>query len=61
MTLGEAKVRLQAIRDRQGYDDEGHPADIKEDDHYEADQILLDFIYDPEIERLFDSIGKWYA
>ena len=30
-------------------------------DHVTADQLLLDYINDPLITKLFDEIEKWYA
>lgn len=30
-------------------------------DHEQADQLLLDFIDDPEVTNAFYSIRKWYA
>lgn len=32
-----------------------------EESHREADQLLVDYIDDPEIAAAFDAIGKWYA
>jgi hypothetical protein len=29
--------------------------------HYDADDLLIQFINDKEIEEAFDSIHKWYA
>jgi hypothetical protein len=31
-----------------------------EEPHVLADQLLLDFINDPEVQKTFDSIRKWY-
>lgn len=53
----EALAALRAIRQRQG-DDGGH---ISEDDHWEADSILLGLIGSGDIRDAFDRIGKWYA
>lgn len=30
-------------------------------DHPEADRLLLEFIGDEEVTRLFNTIEKWYA
>lgn len=32
-----------------------------EDHHLAADQLLLDYINDPEVQEAFDNIEKWYA
>lgn len=32
-----------------------------ENDHAEADRLLLDFINDPEIAAAYKAIPKWYA
>lgn len=29
--------------------------------HYEADQALLEYIGDDDIEKTYDKIKKWYA
>lgn len=37
------------------------PEGDKEQDHNLADELLLDYINDPEVTRAFNSIDKWYA
>jgi hypothetical protein len=32
-----------------------------ENGHGEADALLLEFINDPEIEKAYDEVEKWYA
>ena len=32
-----------------------------EEGHLKADQLLLEFINDKDIEKAFDNIDKWYA
>ena len=32
-----------------------------EEDHMEADDLLLTFIDNPEVTRAFERIDKWYA
>lgn len=50
------KARLRAIKaGRAGFDPES------EGNHRHADRVLLDFIGDPEVTKLFDDIEKWYA
>lgn len=29
--------------------------------HAEADELLLDYINDPEIEKVFEEVPKWYS
>lgn len=53
MTRDELLDKLRKIKDTKGWD--------KEVTHGEADQALLDFINDPEIEQAYDAIEKWYA
>lgn len=57
----EAVAALKAIRQHQGTDDRGFPAHIVEDDHFEADAILLGLIGSAEVRDAFDQVGKWYA
>ena len=69
MTRDEALSQLNAIRERQGSEPAPNylrgvdtvPTQIKEDDHVEADAILLDLIDDDEISEAYHAIGKWYA
>lgn len=53
MTLEELKEKLKAIIDRQSNRD-------TERDHIEADGLLLEYINDEEVTRLFEEIEKWY-
>jgi len=32
-----------------------------EQDHIDADELLLEYINDPEIAAAFEAIGKYYA
>lgn len=64
----DALCDLRAIRERQGDEQLPDylggglgPAKIQEDDHLEADDVLLRLIDDPAIQEAFHSIGKWYA
>jgi hypothetical protein len=57
----QALAMLRAIRERQGNDEDGRPASIREDDHVDADEVLLRYIADDELAAAFDRIGKWYA
>lgn len=61
LTRAQALAALRAIRERQGTDSEGCPAAIREDDHIEADEVLLRYIADDELAAAFDRIAKWYA
>lgn len=29
--------------------------------HYRADELLIEFINNPEVKETFDNIKKWYA
>jgi hypothetical protein len=58
MTLDELREGLTAIVRRQ-LAEEGN-SDI-EVDHSEADRLLLEFIGDHEVWRLFGEIEMWYA
>ena len=40
--------------------EECHSGD-KEVDHSEADDLLLQYINDKDIEEAYDAIDKWYA
>lgn len=40
--------------------DDGAYIDLEEP-HYEADDLLLEYINDPEITFLFHKINKWYS
>lgn len=33
----------------------------KEEDHFEADLLLIEYINDPDIKRAYDKIPKWYS
>jgi hypothetical protein len=32
-----------------------------EHSHYTADSLLIEYINDPDIEKAFINVGKWYA
>lgn len=32
-----------------------------EEGHIRADELLLEYINDPEITKTFNELGKWYA
>lgn len=38
-----------------------HESDDAEDAHYQADQLLLNFIDDPGITKAYEEVPKWYA
>lgn len=54
MTIEELRSKLQAIRDRQDDSDQ-------EEDHIDADNLLVNFIGDEKVSSIFDDIEKWYA
>jgi hypothetical protein len=32
-----------------------------EDGHMEADELLIEFINDPDVKKAFNDLSKWYA
>lgn len=56
MTKHELVDKLEEIIDLQN---KGH-RDL-EFHHMDADQLLLDYINDPEVSEAFYDIEKWYA
>jgi hypothetical protein len=59
-TRDQALFDLICIDERQKPTPEGY-RQIREDDHIDADDILLRLIDDDEITEVFERIGKWYA
>lgn len=59
MTREELVTRLKTIADsaKMSPDGRGDP----ENDHETADVLLLQFINDPEVTGLYESIERWYA
>lgn len=53
MTIQELRAELKAIEARESCD--------PEKDHNDADNLLLKYINDDEVDRLFNSIEMWYA
>ncbi len=53
MTLKQLIEGLKEIRGRAEYDPERS--------HSDADDLLLEFIGDPEVKEIYDQIDKWYA
>lgn len=52
MTLPELIAALNAIS---GFSED------QEKDHIAADNLLLDYINDPDVRKAFEAIDKWYA
>ena len=52
MTIEELRDKLRSIVDK-GDDPEG--------DHIDADRLLLKYINDRRVTKLFRSIHKWYC
>lgn len=52
--------KLRGIAERQEAAT-GHGGTDVEHDHAEADDLLIEYINDPEIEKAYDRIEKWYA
>lgn len=55
MTIDELIAKLKAIRNRSIADSD------EETDHYEADQLLLEYIGDKKVSRAYNAIDKWYS
>lgn len=53
MRIEDLRDALAEISQRKSGDPEG--------DHRQADELLLEYIGDREVERLFDLIRKWYS
>lgn len=51
LTRDELLARLRELKDH----------DDPERGHYEADELLLQFIADDEIRRAFEVITRWYT
>lgn len=51
MTKAELIEKLEELHD--GWDHEAN--------HGKADDLLIEFINDPEVKEAFDKIEKWYA
>lgn len=53
MNIQELKEKLEVIKARGGRD--------KEADHGDADNLLLEFVGDEKITKIYNDIEKWYA
>ena len=53
MTKEELLIKLRGLADGSRFD--------VEHDHVEADDLLIQYINDPDITEAFDAIKKWYA
>ena len=51
MNIKELKEKLKSI----------NPNWDVEMNHVRADELLLEYINDPEVTQLFDNIEKWYV
>lgn len=58
MELNELKEKLLEIYRVQNEESSGGDFD---DHHMDADALLLQYIADKEVTRIFNSIEKWYA
>lgn len=59
MTKSELVIKLKALS-KASFTEEDGLCPVQES-HENADQVLLDFIDDQEVQNAFDSINKWYA
>jgi hypothetical protein len=53
VTIKELRDRLREIAER--------PLNDPEISHGEADDLLIEYIGDEEVSKLFNKIEKWYA
>ena len=53
MTIEELRQKLQEIKNNAGADVEGQ--------HSDADRLLIKYINDAQVTKIFDDIEKWYA
>lgn len=58
MNKDELLEALEEIRNRQRFPEYVNTC---EEDHFEADGLLLKYIDDVRITKLFNQIEKWYA
>ena len=58
MTKNELKEKMLEIVQ---YDTNGNYFGDNESDHYRMDQLLLEFINDKEVTKIYNSFDKWYA
>lgn len=59
MKKDELIEKLKEIKARQGY--EGELYLCAEEAHWIADELLIKFINDSEVEKCFNDIKKWYS
>ena len=53
MTRADLLAKMRDIRDRGGKDPER--------DHSDLDDLLLEYINDPVVTKVFERVEKWYA
>jgi hypothetical protein len=53
VTKAELVIALRAINQREGVD--------QKLDHGDADDLLLEYINDGEVDEAYQAIEKWYA
>lgn len=59
MKRGESKVsREEVLSTLKELSELKHDPEVA---HSEADEILINYINDPEIEQVFEEVPKWYA
>lgn len=52
--------RMELINNLRALDGE-RPSAYAETDHSTADDLLIEYIDDPDIEAAYECVGKWYA
>jgi hypothetical protein len=58
MTIRTLRKKLKEIRDRQN---RTHTYSDVETDHAEAEELLLQFIGDKTVRKIWEEIDMWYA
>jgi hypothetical protein len=61
MTKDELIEKLNILEDQHRYQIMGQQGVDTERVHVAADELLLDYINDPEIREAFEALRKWYA
>jgi hypothetical protein len=62
MKIEELIEELEKIKERQDLQtSKGELCGNFDDDHIEADELLLEYINNQEVIEIFESIEKWYS
>ena len=61
MKKEELIQKLKAINEKVNNNTESNEYYDQENAHLEADNLIIEYIDDKEIQEAYDNIGKWYA